>query len=82
VEGLVGGLRRVLLLIQQSLEPAELTLHVSVDLQVSRNDHFHLLHVVINVAVLGVLPLNVLDQFTLLGDHVGDLLEVLEMIRS
>lgn len=78
----MGGLRCVLLFIQQSLEPAQLALHVSVDLQVSRDDHFHLLHIVIDVAVLGVLALNVLDQFTLLGDHVGDLLEVLEMIRS
>ena len=55
-------------------------MHVCVDLQVACYDNLHLLHIVIDVTVFGVLALNVLNQFTLLSDHMGHFLEVLEMV--
>ena len=73
MEGLVGGLRGRLLLVQQPLESSNLLLHVLVNLQVSCDDYIHLLHIVVDVAVLRILPLNVLNELTLFSDHVSHL---------
>lgn len=80
VEGLLGGLRCALLLVEQALESAQLLLHILVDLQVARHNRLHLIHVAVNVLVLRVLALDVLDEFALLGYHVRDLLKVLEVV--
>ena len=64
------------------LEPAQLLLHLSVDLQVAGHDHLHLLHVVVYVTIFLVLPLYVLYELTLFSDHVRHLFEVFEMVGS
>ena len=81
-ECFLGGLSCGFLLVEQSFETTQLLLHVLVDLQVTCHDDFHFLNVVVNVAVLRVLALDVLNQFTLFSDHMCDFFEVLEVVRS
>ena len=76
----MGRLRCVLFFVEQCLEPRQLAAHIGVDLQVARHNYLHLLHIVIYVTILRLLTLNILDQLALLCDHMGDFLEVLEMI--
>jgi len=78
----MGCLCRTLLLFQGQLETGQLLLHVGVDTQVPRHDHLHLIHVVVNIAVFGVLSLNILDQLSLLSDHVRNFLQVLQVVRT
>lgn len=61
MEGLVGGLCRVLFLIEETLEACELLAHISVDLQVSCDNNFHLLYIVINVTIFRILALDILN---------------------
>lgn len=82
VESLASHLRCLLFFVEQSLEPHQLLLHVLVDLQVPRHNHLHLVYVVVDVAVLGVLSLDVLDEFALLCDHVSYFFEVFEVVHS
>ena len=48
----MGRLGRVLLLIEQRLESAQLPAHIRVNLQVARHNHLHFLHIVIYVTVI------------------------------
>jgi len=80
VESLVGCLRCVFFFVKQSLEPANLSLHVLVDLQIASHDHLHFVHIVVNVTVFRVLALDVLDELALLCDHMSHFLKVLKMI--
>lgn len=82
VERFLGCLGRVFFFFQGQLEPSKLLLHVGVDPQVTSHDHFHLVHVVVDVAVFRILPLDILDQLSLLSDHVCDLLQVLEVVSA
>lgn len=80
MESLVGGLSCVFFFVKQSLEPADLPLHVLVDLQVASNDHFHFVNIVVDVTVFRVLALDILDELTLLCDHMSHFLKVLKMV--
>ena len=78
----MNRLRRTFFLIQQPFESAQLPLHVLVYLKITRHNHFHLAHIVINVTVLRILALNVLNEFSLLCDHMSHFFKVFQMIRS
>ena len=80
MEGLVGGLGSGLFLGEQTFEALQLLRHVLVDLHVAADDHLHLVHVVVDVTVFGVLALDVLYELALLCDHVRNLLKILEVI--
>ena len=73
MEGLVGSLRGRLLLAQQPFESPYLLRHVGVNLQVSSDNDLHFLHIVVDVAVLRILPLNVLNELSLFSDHMSHL---------
>ena len=73
----MSSLCSALFLVEQRLKSSELPAHVRVDLQVAGHDHFHLLHIVIDVTIFRVLTLNILDQLALLRDHMGDFFKVL-----
>lgn len=76
----MGRFRCVFFFAKQSLEPANLSLHVLVDLQIASHDHFHFVNIVVNVTVFRVLALDVLDELTLLCDHMSHFLKVLKMV--
>ena len=70
----------VLLLRKQVFEPEQLLLHVLVNSQVSCHNHLHFLDVVVDIAVLGILSLNVLNEFALLSYHMSHFLQILQVI--
>lgn len=82
MESLAGELRCSFLLLEQAFEPAQLLLHLRVDFQITRDDHFHLVYIVVDITVFRVLALNILNQLTLLSDHMCNFLEVLEVVHA
>ena len=82
MEGLAGELGGRFLLVEQALEATQLLLHLRVDFQITRDDDLHLVHIVVDITVFGFLALDVLDQLTLLRDHVRNFLKVLEVVHA
>ena len=71
---------RLLLFIQQALESKQLLLHVVIDLKISPYDLLHFIHIVINVLIFRVLPLDVRNQLTLLRYEHSNFFKVLKMV--
>ena len=74
---------RFLLLIQNVFEPPDLLLHVRINLQVPRDNNFHFVDVLVDVAVFltaGILQRR--NQLTLLSQQLSCLLQVLKVLGS
>ena len=82
MESLACEVRCSFLFLQQAFEPSQLLLHLRVDFQITRDNYFHLVHIVVDITVLRVLALNVLNQLALLRYHVSNFLKVLEMVHA
>ena len=82
MEGLAGELGGRFFLVEQALEATQLLLHLRVDFQITSDDDLHLVHIVVDITVFGFLALDVLNQLTLLRDHVRYFLKVLEVVHA
>ena len=77
MECLAGQLCGSFFFVKQAFESTQLLLHLGVNFEITRDDHFHLVYIVVDIAVFRVLALYILNQLALLGNHVCDFFEVL-----